>query len=41
MELRSFTYGIMFGIAILIGSVAAVSLTAGIRWEPIKIERAR
>jgi hypothetical protein len=37
MELKSFTFGIIFGMAILIGGAVAASLTQGIRWEPVKI----
>lgn len=36
-DLRAFTYGIMVGIAILIGSFALVSYMAGLKWQPVKV----
>lgn len=37
MDLRAFVYGIMIGIAILIGSLAFASYLAGVKWEPVKV----
>lgn len=39
MDLRSFTFGIMAGIAMIVGGFVAASQTQGIRWEAVKIER--
>lgn len=36
-DLRAFTYGIMVGIGILIGSFALVSYMAGLKWQPVKV----
>lgn len=39
MDARAFTFGIMAGLVITIGSLALVSWSAGIKWQPVKIER--
>lgn len=38
MNVRIFTYGIMTGIAVFVGTLLAVSQVAGVRWEPVKID---
>lgn len=37
MDLRTFTFGIMVGIAMLIGTFAFVSYIAGLKWQPVKV----
>lgn len=35
--LRCFLWGIMTGIVIFIGSLAAISYISGVKWQPVKI----
>lgn len=37
LDLRSFAYGCMAGIAIFIGVLFVISRTNDIRWQPVKI----
>lgn len=37
MDLRAFTYGIIVGIAITVGSLWYASWLAGVKWQPVKI----
>lgn len=39
-ELRSFAYGAVAGIVIVFGALFVVSRTAGIRWQPVKVDAA-
>lgn len=41
MELRSFTYGVMVGITIFIAAFSIVSFSAGVKWQPVKIDTTR
>lgn len=38
-ELRLLLFGIIAGVAIVIGSLALVSEVAGVKWQPVKIWR--
>lgn len=40
MDLRAFIYGIMVGIAIIIGSITATSVVLGVRWEIVPVAAA-
>ncbi len=35
-ELRAFVFGLIAGSLILIGTVFAVSYSAGIKWQPVQ-----
>lgn len=37
MDLRTYLYGIMTGIAIVIGSFVFVSEIAGLKWQPVVV----
>lgn len=38
MDLRSFTLGAMAGVTIFIGVFTVISLSLGLRWQPILIQ---
>lgn len=38
-ELRAFSWGIMAGIALLISVVIGISVAAGVRFQPVLVDR--
>lgn len=39
MNLRTYVYGIMTGIFILVASLTLVSWMAGVKWQPVVAQR--